>query len=100
MVDKVLEAKKGICFDYSAVMAAMLRSQGIPCKLVIGYAGTVYHAWINVYIEGVGWVDKAIYFDGKTWTLMDPTFVSTGKGSASIMKYVTTASNYSAKYAY
>ena len=100
VVDKVLEAKKGICFDYSAVMAAMLRSQGIPCKLVIGYAGTVYHAWINVYIEGVGWVDKAIYFDGKTWTLMDPTFVSTGKGSASIMKYVTTASNYSAKYAY
>ena len=100
VVDKVLEAKKGICFDYSAVMAAMLRSQKIPCKLVIGYAGTVYHAWINVYIEGVGWVDKAIYFDGKTWTLMDPTFVSTGKGSASIMKYVTTASNYSAKYAY
>ena len=99
-VDKVLAAKKGICFDYSAVMAAMLRSQGIPCKLVIGYAGTVYHAWINVYIEGVGWVDKAIYFDGKNWTLMDPTFVSTGKGSASIMKYVTTSSNYSAKYAY
>lgn len=99
-VDKVLEAKKGICFDYSAVMASMLRSQGIPCKLVIGYAGTIYHAWINVYIEGVGWVDKVIYFDGKNWTLMDPTFVSTGKGSASIMKYVTTSSNYSAKYAY
>ena len=99
-VDKVLAAKKGICFDYSAVMAAMLRSQGIPCKLVIGYAGKIYHAWINVYIQGVGWVKNAIYFDGKNWTLMDPTFVSTGKGSASIMKYVTTSSNYSAKYAY
>lgn len=99
-VDKVLASKKGICFDYSAVMAAMLRSQGIPCKLVIGYAGTVYHAWINVYIQGVGWVEKAIYFDGKNWTLMDPTFVSTGKGSASIMKYVTNSANYSAKYAY
>ena len=31
---------------------------------------------------------------------MDPTFVSTGKGSDSIMKYVTTASNYSQKFAY
>lgn len=99
-VDKVLAARKGICFDYSAVMATMLRSQGIPCKLVIGYAGKIYHAWIDVYIQGVGWVKNAIYFDGKTWTLMDPTFVSTGKGSASIMKYVTTSSNYSAKYAY
>ena len=66
----------------------------------MGYAGTTYHAWINVYIEGVGWVDKVIYFDGQNWTLMDPTFVSTGKGSDSIMKYVTTASNYSQKFAY
>lgn len=99
-VDKVLDAKKGICFDYAAVMASMLRSQNIPCKLVVGYAGTTYHAWINVYIEGVGWVDKVIYFDGQNWTLMDPTFVSTGKGSDSIMKYVTTASNYSQKFAY
>ena len=100
VVDSVLESQKGICFDYSAVMATMLRSQGIPCKLVIGYAGTIYHAWINVYIQGVGWVDKAIYFDGTSWTLMDPTFVSTGKGSAYIMQYVTTASNYAAKFAY
>ena len=100
VVDTVLERRKGICFDYSAVMSAMLRSQGIPCKLVIGYAGTVYHAWINVYIEGVGWVQNAIYFDGEHWTMMDPTFVSTGRGSASVMQYVTNPNNYSAKFAY
>lgn len=99
-VDEVLAAKKGICFDYAAVMAAMLRSRNIPCKLVVGYAGTVYHAWIDVYIEGVGWVDKVIYFDGVTWTLMDPTFVSSGNHSDSIMTYVTTDSNYTAKYIY
>lgn len=100
VVDKVLESKKGICFDYAAVMSAMLRSQNIPCKLVIGYAGTTYHAWINAYIEGTGWVDKVIYFDGKDWTLMDPTFVSSGNHSDSIMKYVTDESNYKQKYAY
>lgn len=99
-VDKVLAAKKGICFDYAAVMTAMLRSQNVPCKLVVGYAGEIYHAWINVYIEGVGWVDKVIYFDGKTWTLMDPTFTSSGKRSDSIMKYVTDSTNYTQKYAY
>ena len=100
VVDRVLEGKKGICFDYAAVMCAMLRSQNIPCKLVVGYAGTTYHAWINVYIDGVGWVDKVIYFDGESWTLMDPTFVSTGKASQSIMKYVTDDTNYTQKYAY
>lgn len=99
-VDKVLESGKGICFDYAAVMAAMLRSQNIPCKLVVGYAGKVYHAWINVYIEGVGWVDHLIYFDGKNWSLMDPTFVSSGKNNPAVLKYVGDGTNYTQKYAY
>lgn len=99
-VDQIMESKKGICFDYAAVMAAMLRSQGIPCKLVVGYAGEIYHAWINVYVEGTGWIDQAIYFDGQNWTLMDPTFVSSGNGSQEIMKYVTNGANYTQKYAY
>ena len=99
-VENVLAAKKGICFDYAALMASMLRSQNIPCKLVIGYAGDVYHAWIDVYVDGVGWVDKLIYFDGTGWTMMDPTFVSTGKHSEEILAYVTNAANYTQKYAY
>ena len=95
-----LNSNKGICYDLASLFAAMCRSQNIPCKLVVGYAGTTYHAWINVYIDGVGWVDKVIYFDGESWTLMDPTFVSTGKASQSIMKYVTDDTNYTQKYAY
>jgi len=100
VVDDILASKKGICFDYAAVMSAMLRSQDIPCKLVIGYAGTVYHAWINVYLEDKGWVEKAIYFDGEHWTLMDPTFASSANSSAEIMKYISNGSNYTQKYAY
>lgn len=99
-VDNVLAEKKGICFDYAAVMAAMLRSQNIPCKLVIGYAGTTYHAWINAYVAGTGWVDQVIYFDGKDWTLMDPTFVSSGKRSKESLTFTTTKTNYTQKYAY
>lgn len=99
-VDEVLQKKKGICFDYAAVMSAMLRSQGIPCKLVIGYAGDVYHAWINIYLEEQGWVDGLIYFDGQDWKLMDPTFASSGKNSETVQKYITNPANYKSKYAY
>ena len=99
-VDAVLESGKGICFDYAAVMSAMLRSQNIPCKLIVGYAGTVYHAWINVYIEGVGWVDHLIYFNGEDWSMMDPTFVSNGKNNPAVLKYVGDGTNYTEKYAY
>ena len=99
-VDAVLASRKGICFDYAALMTAMLRSQDIPTKLVIGYTGSLYHAWVDVYIESVGWVDNFIYFDGQKWSLMDPTFVSSSGHSEEIKQYVGNASNYQAKYSY
>lgn len=76
VVDETLHTGKGICFDYASLMAAMLRSQRIPTRLEIGYAGTLYHAWISVYIEDQGWIDDVIVFDGEAWVLMDPTLVS------------------------
>jgi len=100
VLDSVLSEKKGICFDYAALMTAMLRSQGVPCKLVVGYAGEAYHAWISVYSENTGWVNAAIYFNGKSWQRMDPTFASSAKQSDSIMKYIGDGSHYTAKYLY
>ncbi len=100
VLDTVLDKKTGICFDYAAVMTGMLRSQGVPCKLVVGYAGKAYHAWISVWSEADGWIDAAVYFDGTSWQRMDPTFASSGKQSASIMKYIGDGKNYSAKYFY
>lgn len=99
-VDAVLAARTGICFDYAAVMVAMLRSQDIPAKLVIGYTGSAYHAWVNVYIDGVGWVDNYIYFDGQHWSLMDPTFASSGGQSEAIKQYIGNGANYQQKYCY
>lgn len=97
-LDKVLEKRKGICFDYAALMTGMLRSQGVPAKLVVGYAGTVYHAWISVWSEADGWVDGVIWFDGDSWQRMDPTFASSG--GKDIMDYIGNGSNYIPKYFY
>ncbi len=80
-LEEVLQTKKGICFDYAALTVAMLRSQGIPSKLAIGYAsspkGDVYHAWVYAYSKESGKLAGIIKFDGNTWTLIDPTFSST-----------------------
>ena len=99
-LDEIYDKKKGICFDYASTMSAMLRSQGIPVKLVIGYTGSEYHAWINVYSKKKGWITGAIYIAGNKWKLMDPTFASTGGSSDSIMKYINNTNNYKAKYSY
>lgn len=99
-LNTVYKKKKGICFDYAAVMTAMLRSQGVPTKLIVGYTGNAYHAWINVYSKKKGKISKMIYFNGKKWKLMDPTFASTSKSSKTIMKYIGNGRNYKAKYSY
>lgn len=99
-IDHVLSVRTGICFDYAALMTAMLRSQNIPTKLVVGYTGSVYHAWVSVYLDNIGWVDNVIYFDGTDWKLMDPTFASSGKKSQEIMDYINNSANYKAKYSY
>lgn len=100
VLDQVLAEKKGICFDYAALMTAMLRSQKVPCKLVVGYAGEVYHAWISVWTEEDGWVDGVIFFDGHTWKRMDPTFASSGGRSEQIMRFIENNGNYTVKYLY
>ncbi|MCL2163355.1 MAG: transglutaminase-like domain-containing protein [Oscillospiraceae bacterium] len=99
-VDSVLESGKGICFDYAAVSAAMLRSLGIPTKLVTGYAANAFHAWISVYSEEEGWINNAIFFDGDSWKLMDPTFASGAKQSNQIMQFIGDGSNYTEKFQY
>lgn len=99
-LNAVYKSKKGICFDYAATMTAMLRSQDIPTKMVFGYAGSAYHAWISVYSEKDGWLDNVIYFDGKDWNLMDPTFASSSNSSDSVMKFIGDGKNYKQKYAY
>ncbi len=84
-VDEILSIKTGICFDYAAVMAAMLRSVGIPTRMEIGYSGDAYHAWVSVYVKDIGWINDIIQFDGNVWTLMDPTFDANADGNTSLI---------------
>lgn len=97
-VDETLETGKGICFDYAALTTAMLRSRDIPCRLQIGYAGEIKHAWIDVYIRSKGWVNKAVEFSGKSWNRMDPTFDSTGEDKEAIQSYIGDGDNYTVQF--
>ena len=96
-VDETLESGKGICFDYAALMTAMLRSQGIPTKLEIGYSGEVYHAWISTWLEEKGWVENIIEFDGEK-LVSDRSYAGGGNKPSSVKKYIGDGSNYTVMY--
>ncbi len=98
-VDETLETGKGICFDYAALMSAMLRCRGIPARLDIGYTNDgVYHAWISAYLQDKGWVDNIIEFDGHSWQLMDPTMTAVVESSAEKKKVMEDSEKYIVKY--
>ena len=98
-VDEVLSTGKGICIDYAALMACMLRTQRIPTRMEVGYAGTAYHAWISCYLEEVGWINNLIYFDGQNWSMMDPTLAA-GHGEKKLKKFIGDGTNYRTMYLY
>lgn len=98
-IDATLASGKGICLDYAAVMASMLRSQRIPTRLEVGYAKDAYHAWISVYTESTGWLNGIIEFDADTWTLVDPTFGANSSDRA-LKKFIGDGSNYTLQKIY
>ncbi len=97
-VDETLRGGKGICFDYASLAAAMLRSQGIPTKIVFGYVAPddLYHAWNMFYTEESGWVTVSFEVSGKNWNRIDLTFAAGGADDA----FIGNGSNYTDVYFY
>lgn len=95
--DSTLAEGTGICFDYVSLGAAMLRSQGIPTKIITGYVSpdNIYHAWNMVYLDG-SWKSVKVSVDSNTWTRIDLTFAA-ADGSE---KYVGDAKDYTDRYTY
>lgn len=99
--DAVLSKKSGICFDYASLMAAMLRSQGIPSRLVIGYASPdIYHAWNEVYTKETGWITPELLLKNSGYNLVDATFYAGSSDKKKISEYILNNGNYSAVYYY
>ncbi len=65
----VLQNRRGVCVEYSALFVALARSVNIPARLVSGYAynskdGWMGHRWAEAYV-------------GK-WVPVDPTWLEVG----------------------
>jgi len=69
-IDRFLfDTRRGFCEHYASSFAVMMRTAGIPARIVLGYQGGELneafdylivrqadaHAWTEVWLEGVGW---------------------------------------------
>ena len=99
--DRTYNSRTGICFDYASLMCAMLRSQGIPTRLVVGWAKTdIYHAWNEIYTQETGWITPELMLKNAGWNITDATFYSTSGNKAQIGSYISDSSNYTVRYYY
>jgi hypothetical protein len=76
----LFETKRGHCEYFASALAAMLRTQNIPSRLVTGFSATnrnpltgyydIYaldgHAWVEAFVDDLGWVilEPTPYYDG------------------------------------
>ena len=57
-VRRTLSTRKGVCYDFANLFAALCRSQSIPCYVVDGIPynrATENHTWNRVYYDGCWW---------------------------------------------
>ena len=66
--DFLVTYKEGICQHYASAATLLLRRMGLPARYVSGYAAETEagvwtevtsdkaHAWVEVYLDGIGWV--------------------------------------------
>lgn len=67
----LFENQRGYCYYFASAATVMLRASGVPARLVTGYlpgrwepsesrttvVARDYHAWVDVYFPGYGWVE-------------------------------------------
>jgi hypothetical protein len=84
-INNTLNTKKGICYDYASLFAAMLRSVDVPAKLVMGNTSYVsqYHAWNEVLLNG-------------KWVTIDTTVDASAAKSKKDTDFIKASSKYSA----
>ena len=88
--------REGFCEQFASTLAVMLRADGIPARLAVGYASgdhdaftgtyTVHnsdaHAWTEVYFPGIGWLpfDASPGYSTNPMAQKDsPWFLQSGK---------------------
>jgi hypothetical protein len=83
----LFERKKGHCEYFASAMAVMLRTLGIPSRLVTGFQSGIWNPLTELYLirasDAHSWVEA--WLPGRGWATFDPTPPDPNPGAASLL---------------
>jgi transglutaminase-like putative cysteine protease len=83
----LFERKKGHCEYFASAMAVMLRTAGIPSRLVTGFQSGIWNPLTGLYVirasDAHTWVEA--WLAGRGWVAFDPTPPDPNPGAASLL---------------
>ena len=95
----LFERKKGHCEYFASSMAVMLRSLGIPSRIITGFRGGEFNDLTGQYVvrasDAHSWVEA--FFPGSGWVSFDPTpsgGLPTRTGWSRMQLYVDAAASF------
>lgn len=87
----LFERKKGHCEYFATAMAVMLRTLGIPSRMVTGFQSGVYNPITKLQVvrasDAHSWVEA--WITGRGWTTYDPTPFDPGPSGSGWMSRVS-----------
>ncbi|MBW8822663.1 MAG: DUF3488 domain-containing transglutaminase family protein [Xanthomonadales bacterium] len=73
--DFLFQGRTGYCQQFSSAFVVLMRSAGIPARVVIGYAGGYHNPvgdyWVIRNSDAHAWAE--VWLGGRGWTRVDPT---------------------------
>lgn len=103
---KALQTKSGVCMEYSDLMITLLRAQGIPTRVVLGFGTNfadpfnssdqtdkVRHQWLQIWVPDNKWVSvDPTWYDTSSYKFIGPDtdhiFIAVGKDSTAYLSNI------------
>ena len=83
----LFQRRKGHCEYFASAMAVMLRTLGIPSRLVTGFQSGIWNPLTELYVirasDAHSWVEA--WLPGRGWVTFDPTPPDPNPGSISLL---------------
>ena len=68
LTERAFREKRGMCLEYSSMVAAMCRSMGVPAKVTYGRSNNTkdgLHAWNEIFVDGEWKIVDTVINDGE-----------------------------------